>query len=253
MGRARIIFNEGDYVDPNKNFIYLREAGKRITPSGCHKRLVRVRDIRNNEEFDCVLYDLMNGHTQNSPERARMQRRVNNQKYKVGDIIEVDGHRFLFEKEVEELRHYANNGNSYRGGIFRDLDTQEEFRCLVQSVSSGEIIQHNYFKGEEKIKNILNEMGIKFYKNYSFDDLKSPKNYPLRIDFYLPEYNCCIEYDGEGHFEPRFNVTQEVFEYNVCLDKIKDDYCVKNGIKMIRVPYTDYNIIDSTYIINKIQ
>lgn len=248
----RIVFKEGDYVDPNKNFVYLGEAGKYITPSGCHKRLIKVKDVRNNEVFVSVIYSLMNGHTQNGPEMARLKRRENNQKYKVGDIIEVEGHRFLFEEEVEDLRHYTYTGNSYRGGIFKDLDTQEEFECLVQAVSSGEIIRHNFFKGEEKIKSVLKEINIDFKQNFSFDDLRSPKNYPLRIDFYLPDYNCCIEYDGEQHFEVRFGQTKEQFEYGLTLDKIKDEYCLNNGINMIRVPYTDYDIIDANYLKEKI-
>ena len=73
--------------------------------------------------------------------------------------------------------------------------------------------------------------------------------YPLKFDFYLPDYNCCIEYDGKQHFEPidyfggknGFIKTQE-------RDDIKNQYCKNNDIKLIRIPYTDLKKLDFTYL-----
>lgn len=56
-------------------------------------------------------------------------------------------------------------------------------------------------KGEEKITQILLKLNIIFYKEYQFIDCINPKtNTKLRFDFYLPDYNCCIEYDGKQHY-----------------------------------------------------
>ena len=35
-------------------------------------------------------------------------------------------------------------------------------------------------------------------------------------------------------------------------DKVKDDYCSAHNIKMIRIPYWDYDILDKDYLLTKI-
>lgn len=71
----------------------------------------------------------------------------------------------------------------------------------------------------------------------------------LPFDFYIPEQNILIEYDGQHHFEPikgwggeeKFKLTQEN-------DQIKNKYCEEKNIKLLRIPYTD----SKEDIINKI-
>jgi very-short-patch-repair endonuclease len=58
----------------------------------------------------------------------------------------------------------------------------------------------------------------------------------LPFDFYLPTFNSCIEYDGRQHFEPVYG--QENLEAQKVRDRLKDEYCKENGIKLIRIPYT---------------
>lgn len=104
-------------------------------------------------------------------------------------------------------------------------------------------------KGEEKLGNILKELNILFYKQYVFQDCINPQTkYKLKFDFYLPDYNCCIEYDGEQHFRIRGRTTKEKFYKNKYLDKLKNDYCQEHNIKLIRIPFTDYNILNSEYL-----
>lgn len=45
-------------------------------------------------------------------------------------------------------------------------------------------------------------MNVSFEKEKTFIDCVNPKtNFLLRFDFYLPDYNIIIEYDGEQHFK----------------------------------------------------
>lgn len=56
-------------------------------------------------------------------------------------------------------------------------------------------------KGEALLQNILQELHLTFESQKTFKDCVNPKTSKrLRFDFYLPDYNCCIEYDGEQHF-----------------------------------------------------
>ena len=53
-------------------------------------------------------------------------------------------------------------------------------------------------KGERSIRIILKNLNIKFESEKKFCDLRH--KYCLFFDFYLPDYNACIEFDGEQHF-----------------------------------------------------
>jgi polyhydroxyalkanoate synthesis regulator phasin len=59
--------------------------------------------------------------------------------------------------------------------------------------------------GEGKVKKFLKENNIKFKPQKTFDGCVNPiSNIKLKFDFYLNDFNMCIEYDGEQHFEERY-------------------------------------------------
>lgn len=110
-------------------------------------------------------------------------------------------------------------------------------------------------QGEEKIKNVLkNELKIDFIQQKTFDDCINPKtNRKLRFDFYIPKYNCCLEYDGKQHHVTNAHgiwYTEEELLDIKYRDKIKTNYCKENGIFLIRIPYTDFKKINKEYIKN---
>jgi len=55
-------------------------------------------------------------------------------------------------------------------------------------------------KGEAAIAKLLNSKGISFEQEKTFVDCKNQN--ALLFDFYLYNYNICIEYDGQQHFMP---------------------------------------------------
>lgn len=96
----------------------------------------------------------------------------------------------------------------------------------------------NYSKGEYKIETILNDNNISFENQKKFKDCKYLKELPF--DFYLSDYNTCIEYDGIQHTKPikRFG-GEKRFENVKRNDKIKTEYCKNNNINIIRINYND--------------
>ena len=108
-------------------------------------------------------------------------------------------------------------------------------------------------RGEYAIKTYLEAHNIQFYMQFRFSDCRT--TVPLPFDFYLPNHHICIEYDGEGHYKPirRGNISyaqaQELLQSIQYRDGIKDNYCNKNNIKLIRMPYWEFNNIDN--ILNK--
>ena len=66
----------------------------------------------------------------------------------------------------------------------------------------------------------------------------------MPFDFYLLDYNLIIEYDGIEHFEPvnfgsETMTPKEAFEYVQRHDKIKNEYCERNNIGIIRIGYKE--------------
>lgn len=96
----------------------------------------------------------------------------------------------------------------------------------------------NESKGEKNIRKYLIKNNIIFIRQKRFDNCKDKIKLPF--DFYLPDYNTCIEFDGEQHFksveywggEKRLKDTQNK-------DHIKSTYCKKNNIKLLRIKYTE--------------
>lgn len=107
-------------------------------------------------------------------------------------------------------------------------------------------------KGEEKIKQILIDNNIIFETQKTFEDcINSDTQRKLRFDFYLPDYNTCIEYDGEQHFYFQENSgwnTKENFIKQKNRDAIKQEYCKEHGIRVVHIPYWDYEKIDFNYL-----
>lgn len=106
----------------------------------------------------------------------------------------------------------------------------------------------NQSKGERTIEKKLQDRNIEYIPQYKFSDCKRQTYLPF--DFYLPNHNICIEFDGQQHFKPvtfgscsnekainEFNKTKE-------RDAIKTQYCIDNNITLIRIPYWDFNNID---------
>ena len=68
---------------------------------------------------------------------------------------------------------------------------------------------------------------------------------PLPFDFYLPNYNICIEFDGIQHFKSNFYWGgDKQFLKTSENDKIKNNFCKRNNIKLERISYKKFNQIE---------
>ncbi len=67
-----------------------------------------------------------------------------------------------------------------------------------------------------------------------------------RFDFYLPNLNICIEFDGRQHYniDNSYFGGEEEFLRIKERDGIKNQYCKDNDITLIRIPYWDIENID---------
>lgn len=97
--------------------------------------------------------------------------------------------------------------------------------------------------GENKIKNILDKYHIKYEEQKSFETCRfKDTNALARFDFYLPNQNIIIEYDGEQHFHSiEFFGGEQNFQKTQSHDSYKNQWCKDNNIQMIRIPFYEMN------------
>lgn len=203
---------------------------------------------------------LTNGTTKScgcyAKEQAR--KRIQDLKLPGHNFEDLSGKKFgkLTVLNLEKKEYYKNRGCNIlykckcdcgneiivNAGNLKSLHTTS---CGCKKESSGTII----------LTDILKKLNITFEKEKIFPDCLSDKNYPLRMDFYLPEYNTVIEIDGKQHFykEPNGYFDEEKINRIKILDTIKNNYCNDKNIKMIRIPFTEWKKLDSKYVLTKIK
>lgn len=138
-----------------------------------------------------------------------------------------------------------------------DSQTDIRYKCKkcgnISSAKPGKIISNgcgckrcHSSSGEIVIEEYLKKFKIKYNKEFCFNDCRDVR--VLRFDFYLPQFNIAIEYDGRQHYEAiDYFGGEKSYKQTVKHDNIKDEYCQKHDIKLIRIPYfcTDiYSLLD---------
>ena len=100
----------------------------------------------------------------------------------------------------------------------------------------------NMVKNEKITYDCLSDLGLNFDIQYCFDDLIGKNNEKLRFDFsiFINDKIILLEIDGDNH-RAGGRYSEKTKKY----DKIKNDYCIKNNIDIIRIPY--YNSKKPSY------
>ena len=121
----------------------------------------------------------------------------------------------------------------------------------------------SYSKGEDRIKECLESNNIPYIIHKTYSELLGIGGKKLSFDFYLPDYNLLIEYQGQQHEKPttfgNMNVdeAQKQFKTQQEHDKRKRDYAKQHGIKLLEIWYYDYNdiskILDDKLNINNLR
>ena len=151
---------------------------------------------------------------------------------KISKILEENNRNFYFVGNIER---------SEKRVIFYDLkckncggsEWEREFN--VKSVKCN-VCHKKRSKGESIVFDHLQSLNIKFELEKTFEDLKNIQS--LECDFFLPQSNLIIEFDGQQHYKPikRFGGIAE-FEKTINNDWIKNRYALKRKINILRIPF----------------
>lgn len=166
-------------------------------------------------------------------------------------------------KSIKDISffYFRENSNSYRSECEECLKEYKKQHYEKDKENYKKRALDSYYKknpipedgvarslslGERKIYLFLKQQNINFINEHFFEDCINIKtNYSLFFDFYLPNFNICIEFDGRQHFEQIcFGQNDKDFKQRKERDEIKNQYCKSNNIKLIRIPYWDFNKIE---------
>ena len=104
------------------------------------------------------------------------------------------------------------------------------------------------YRGPRVIKEYLDKHNISYQREYKFTNCVYQKQLPFDFAIFDPSGNlkCVIEYDGEQHFKfvKHWHGDEEGFKLQQLRDKIKTDFCKTNHIKLIRIPYIEFDNIE---------
>ena len=148
----------------------------------------------------------------------------------IEESIKVHGNLYNYEKTIYEKAKNKLTITCNIHGDFLQAPTHhlQGEGCPICKFSSGEL----------RVLNYLKDNNIKHTMQHSFDGCKNKRL--LLFDFYLPDFNTCIEYDGLQHFEAvNFFGGSEGLKKTKMLDGIKDEFCKNNNIRLIRIPYIE--------------
>ena len=166
-----------------------------------------------------------------------------------------------FIKRAQKVHKFKHAGPkyTYKNTIYVGSDKPVLITCPKHSPIHGDFSQRasdhlsgngcpwcNESKGEKRIQKILHEKNINVIQYKKYDDCISYKSKnglnrrckKLEFDFYLPDQNTLIEFDGSYHFSGMERRKGEHLN-QILNDKEKNEYTKSKGIKLIRISYHD--------------
>jgi len=151
----------------------------------------------------------------------------------------------LGEGEYKLLDKYINIDSPL---LIKHLKCGTEYYASLNNFSHGERCPecHVVSKGEERVKKYLLKNKILYKRGHKFKDCKYKRALPF--DFYIEHLNTCVEFDGEQHYKRAFGSKDkkgERLKLQQMKDQIKNKYCEDKNIRLIRIPYWDFDNIES--------
>lgn len=145
-------------------------------------------------------------------------------------VVHPEGYTY----DLIELRTVNQNieithecGRVYSGRVSNHLNGQGCMRCKSSSF------------GEDRIRDYLKLNQVEAIEQYRIE------GYPYRYDFYIPEINVLVEYDGQQHFKPvEFFGGVKALRETKRRDRLKNKIASRYGYTLIRLNYKQFDNIE---------
>lgn len=161
------------------------------------------------------------------------------QSERTSEANHIDFTNKVFQNGVKVLRPHHQTDRGVWEWVCQCPICGKEFNAIPARISCNHVTSCGCEKissGERIVANILSNMEIEFETEYTFSECKDVRALPF--DFYIPKYNTVIEYNGRQHYCPiEYFGGEEQFVKQTLHDSLKRDYCTKNNIIYIEIPY----------------
>lgn len=108
----------------------------------------------------------------------------------------------------------------------------------------------NISSGQLKIKQILDKNNIIYQQQYRIKNFNIYSPFDFAIFNQNGQLIKLIQYDGEQHFKPiEYFGGEQKFKIQQDRDQKKNEYCQAHGIKLLRIPYTQFDNISLEMLI----
>lgn len=170
------------------------------------------------------------------------------------------GNAKLTLKEVKDRLKFINPDIEILSDNYINSDSKLKCRCKIDNykweatwynLNLGKgCPKCNASKGEKIILKYLNKNKINYISQQKYNDLLGIGNRKLSYDFYLPQYNLLIEYQGEQHKNPvDFNGKGNKEAMKRLLkqrehDKRKKEYAKLHNLELFEIWYWDFDNIE---------
>lgn len=175
---------------------------------------------------------------------------------KCGFVKTSNALRKTQEEFITEARQTHGNLYDYTNAVYVNEHTKLEIICKRHGSfwQSPHLHLHRdscgcpkcrLSKGEQKIIFFLDSKKIEYISQKSFDDCRNPNTGRLlKFDFYIPNKNILIEYDGNQHFIcgrklGNYVSTERDLKNTQWRDSVKSKYAIDNNIELLRIKYTE--------------
>ena len=168
-------------------------------------------------------------------------------------VEKSDNQRKTKDKFIQDSIVIHGNKYNYDKVIYKNAKTKIIITCPIHGDFEQFPYNHlqgkgcprcNSSKGEQLIKTFLINNNIIYQEQFKIEvPINIRERGYCKVDFFLPDYNCIIEYNGEQHYKPieRFG-GQLKFEKQQIRDSYIKNYCKDNNISFIEIPYNLTNI-----------
>ena len=179
--------------------------------------------------------------------------------YKCGKASMAARQRYTRDELVELFR--KEFGNKYDYSHFKEEDynnRKSKIKVICPKHGEWEVSISNHLyrhsgcpscknsRGEEAVAEYLKKKGIEYIPQYKISNVSLLcLNKNILVDFYLPKYNTIIEFNGIQHYKDIQFFNERTFEQQQWRDDSVRRYCDIHGIKLIEIPYTEIDNIET--------
>lgn len=234
-----------------QSFLSDDEVQNRINKKNPHIKLLKYKGMetkahclctKHNIEFDktpYILFDANSGCKKCYAERLRDEMSMGIDEYK--------RRLSIIHPSIEVIGEYINNSTPIEmyckeHDYYFSLSPASMLNRL--SCCSKSRVTYK----EEQMCQLLERWGYNITRQKTFDGCEDIRN--LSYDVYLDDFNIAIEFQGEQHYQiVRYSGESDAeaiwrLDYTQYHDQLKKEYCKKKHIRLICVPYWEYEDIE---------